>query len=240
MKPWVLALLTLLLIGLACWFFVYSRTSAQPKQIRPLENQLPTSELATSNTMNASAEINDPDHPLYRLLATKYDEDREDEAIEILNAHPEIATMEWPGPDDQGQPFVKHSTALHYAANDGKLRLMKRLIELGADVNASKANWYRSVLSWAANNARVDAVNLLLKSGADPKSINAVHAAAFGGSSCGSEDGPQYVETIKILVDSGADINDPRYHDQWTPLKTALDSGNTAASEYLESVGAEK
>ena len=44
----------------------------------------------------------DEDHPFYRLLATKYDEAREDEAIEILNANPKIATMTWPGPDDQG------------------------------------------------------------------------------------------------------------------------------------------
>lgn len=178
------------------------------------------------------------DHPFYRLLATKYEEELEDEAINILNANPEIATLKWPGPDDKGQPFVRDATALHYAANDGKLRLMKRLIELGAGVNANEANWYRSVLSWAANNARVDAVKLLLEHGADPKSLNAVHAAAFGGSSCGSEDGPEYVETIKILVAAGADINDNRFHDQWTPLKVALDRGNKAAIEYLQSVGA--
>ena len=73
------------------------------------------------------------DSPFYRLLATEYDPSREDEAIAILEAHPEQAKLEWPGPDEQGQPFVKGSTALHYAANDGKLRLMTRLIVLGTE-----------------------------------------------------------------------------------------------------------
>ena len=93
------------------------------------------------------------DTPFYQLLATKYDAQREQEAIEILETHPEIARLEWPGPDRNGQPFVKGSTALHYAANDGKLWLVLRLIEYGADVNASNACWFRSVLSWAANNS---------------------------------------------------------------------------------------
>src|SRR4249919_1315878 len=93
------------------------------------------------------------DTPFYQLLATKYAADREQEALEILDESPDIAQLEWPGPDSKGQPFVKGSTALHYAANDGRLRLVRKLIEYGADVNASNACWYRSVLSWAANNA---------------------------------------------------------------------------------------
>ena len=44
--------------------------------------------------------------PFYQLLATKYEADREQEAIEVLNQHPEIAQLEWPGPDSNGQPFV--------------------------------------------------------------------------------------------------------------------------------------
>ena len=90
---------------------------------------------------------------------------------------PEIAPLEWPGPDAEGQPFVKGSTALHYAANDGKLALMRRLIECGADVNASGACWFRSVLSWAANNARFESIRFLLEQGARPDSLDALHAA---------------------------------------------------------------
>ena len=182
----------------------------------------------------------DESSAFYQLLDTRYDAAREEEAIAILNANPELAKLEWPGPDDQGKPFVKNSTALHYAANDAKLKLMQRLIELGADVNADKANWYRSVLSWAANNARLDAIRLLLEKGADPTSLNAVHTAAFGGSSCGQDEEDDYPAALRLLLDAGADINDRRFHDDWTPLRTALDSGNMRAVEFLRSHGAKE
>jgi ankyrin repeat protein len=178
------------------------------------------------------------DSPFYRLLATKYDSEREQEALEILAQHPELARLEWPGPDEKGQPFVKGSTALHYAANDGKLRLVNRLIDLGADVNASQACWFRSVLSWAANNARVEMIRLLLQRGADVHSFDALHAAAWGGSGRGQEMEREYAETLKALIDAGADKNDRRHCRQLTPLAVALESGNQGAIEYLRSVGA--
>src|SRR5262245_66663531 len=100
--------------------------------------------------------------PFYRLLATRHDAAREQEAIEVLDLAPELARLVWPGPDTNGQPFVKGSTALHYAANDGKLRLVRKLIKYGADVNASEACWVRSALSWAPDTARVETIRALL------------------------------------------------------------------------------
>jgi len=178
------------------------------------------------------------DTPFYRLLATKYVADREPEAIEILNGHPELAQLEWPGPDSQGQPFVKGSTALHYAANDGKLGLIRRLVSCGADVNASNASWFRSVLSWAGNNARLEAIQLLLENGARSDSLDALHAAAWGGSACGKEKEREYADTLKLLIEAGADANDRRHDRQRTPLAVALESGNTGAIEFLRSIGA--
>ncbi len=166
--------------------------------------------------------------------------DREEEAIAILNKHPELATEEWQGPDEQGQPFVRGSTPLHYAANDGKLTLMTLLIDLGANVNACNANWYATPLSWAANNARIEAMKLLLENGASIHSANAVHAAANGGSSCGSDTSKDYVQALRLLHEQGADINDKVFRDRLTPLGLALESGNTAAIEYLRSVGAKE
>jgi len=178
------------------------------------------------------------DTPFYRLLATKYDSAREQEAIDILENHPEIAKLEWPGPDHNGQPFVQGSTALHYAANDGKLQLAARLVEFGADVNASNACWFRSVLSWAANNARADTIRFLLERGARPDSLDALHAAAWGGSACGKGAELQYAETLRLLIEAGADMNDRRYCNGRTPLAVALESGNTGAIEFLRSLGA--
>jgi ankyrin repeat protein len=178
------------------------------------------------------------DTPFYQLLATKYEGEREAEAIEILDEHPEIAQLEWPGPDSNGQPFVKGSTALHYAVNDGKLRLARRLIECGADVNATNACWFRSVLSWAANNARMETIEFLLERGTRPDSLDALHAAAWGGSACGKGMEREYAASLKLLIEAGADMNDRRHGDGRTPLGVALESGNSGAIEFLRSLGA--
>lgn len=178
------------------------------------------------------------DTPFYRLLATKYDAGREQEAIDILEKAPEIAQLEWPGPDRSGHPFVKGSTALHYAANDGKLGLVRKLVEFGADVNATNACWFRSVLSWAANNARIEAMKLLLAIGAKSNSLDALHAAAWGGSARGKGREREYADSLKLLIDAGADMNDRRHHRNRTPLAVALESGNTGAIELLRSLRA--
>jgi hypothetical protein len=151
------------------------------------------------------------DTPFYRLLATRYDPAREAEAVAILDGDPDLARLEWPGPDRDGQPFVLGSTALHYAANDGKLALMRRLIACGADVNAANAHWFRSVLAWTANGARVEAVRLLLDHGARPDSLDALHAAAWGGPDRGQGREHEYAEVLRVVVAAGADVNDRRH-----------------------------
>jgi len=178
------------------------------------------------------------DTPFYQLLATRYDAEREREALGILEKNHELARLEWPGPDNEGKPFIKGGTVLHYAANDGKRRLVERLIECGADVNASSANWFRSVLSWVANNARVETIRFLLDKGAKPDSFDALHAAAWGGSRCGKGKEREYAESLQILIEAGADMNDRRHGNGRTPLAIALESGNDGAIEFLRSVGA--
>jgi ankyrin repeat protein len=175
------------------------------------------------------------DTPFHQLLATKYDPGREAEALAILDRNPEIARLEWPGPDADGQPFVRGSTALHYAANDGKRLLVERLIGYGADVNASNARWFRSVLAWAANNAQVETLQLLLARGARPDSLDALHAAAWGGPGRGRGREREYAETLRLLIDAGADMNDRRSCRNQTPLAVALESGNAGAIEFLRS-----
>jgi ankyrin repeat protein len=176
--------------------------------------------------------------PFYELLATKHEPDMEATAIALVEAHPEIATLQWPGPSDRGQPFVTGATALHYAANDGRNQLAVKLLEFGADVNASDAEWYRSVLSWAANNARNSTIRLLLEKGADPSSLDAMHAAAWGGSAKGRGADEAYAESLRILIQAGADKNDRRHCGNKTPLDIALESGNRGAIDYLSSIGA--
>ena len=198
-----------------------------------------TSKLEDREKMTEANQVYHENDPFYKLLDTKYDQEKEALGIQILNEHPQFAALEWPGPDEQGSPFVRGSTALHYAANDGKLNLVRELVRFGADVNASNASWYRSVLSWAANNARVDTIRLLLSLGASANSLDCLHAAAWGGSARGQGKEDQYAAALKILVEAGANPNDSRHYKNRTPLKIALESGNTGAITYLTSIGAE-
>ena len=173
--------------------------------------------------------------PFYQLLATRYDPAREDEAIDLLDRSPDLARLEWPVSDGDGSPFIPGSTALHYAANDGKVRLVQKLIAHGADVNAANARWFRSVLAWAANNARLEVIRVLLAHGARPDSLDAMHAAAWGGPDCGRGREQEYADTLRLLVDAGADLNDRRHRENMTPLAVALESGNTGAIGFLRS-----
>lgn len=180
--------------------------------------------------------MNLPTSPLEQILATRYDPAREDEALEILEAHPGLATEKWAGPEGVEGGFIPGSTVLHYASNDGKLRLMERLIELGADVNADEARWYATPLAWAANNARIEALGLLLDRGASPRSLHALHAVAFGGSSAGKESPDRYVEAVRLLIARGADPGDTREPGRRTPLEIAIEVGNSAVTDFLKSL----
>lgn len=93
------------------------------------------------------------------------------------------------------------------------------------------------MLAWAANNARLEAVRLLLARGARPDSLDAVHAAAWGGSARGRGKEQGYADVLKLLLDAGADVNDRRYCTGQTPLAVALESGNVGAIEFLRSAG---
>ena len=173
--------------------------------------------------------------PFHQLLATRYDPAREQEAIDLVDRSPDLARLEWPAANADGSPFVPGSTALHYAANDGKVRLVRTLIAHGADVNAANAHWFRSVLAWAANNARLEVIRVLLAHGARPDSLDAMHAAAWGGPDRGRGRGPEYADTLRLLLDAGADRNDRRHRDNLTPLAVALESGNAGAIDFLRS-----
>jgi len=49
----------------------------------------------------------------------------------------------------------------------------------------------------------------------------------------------EYATVLQILVEAGANPNDPRHTKNKTPRKIALESGNMGAIKYLTSIGAE-
>jgi ankyrin repeat protein len=74
-----------------------------------------------------------------------------------------------------------------------------------------------------------------LARGAWPDSLDALHAAAWGGPGRGRGREREYAETLRLLIDAGADLNDRRSCRNQTPLAVALESGNAGAIELLRS-----
>ena len=139
---------------------------------------------------------------------------------------------------------LRGATPLHWAAHRNMTNLCEQLIELGADTNAHRAQWWRTPLAWAADAGGAEAVELLLRSGADVNGdafglTTALHAAAQGGSTSGREKPDAYRRTALLLITHRIDINRRAIgdHDQ-TALDDAIRKGNEAVIEVLLEHGA--
>ncbi len=105
-------------------------------------------------------------------------------------------------------------TALHYAACDGNIELMKFLISMGADINY-KAYDGRNALHHAIGNKKLEAVKFILPIisdiNASTKSGNTgLHwAAMYGG-----------IDIVKFLISNGFDIHARNNQDK-TPWDVA-------------------
>ena len=159
-------------------------------------------------------------------------------AIEMISSDPDLVKSIWKG----DEKMIPGSTALHWAAHDGHTELVKKLIELGADINSDNADWWCRPIDWAVDSASYDAASILIENGADLggdkwSNCTPLHVVAQGGSSNGKENRELYIKTAELLIDSGAEVNAAaKYGGQppvMTPLDDALNSGNEAVAEVL-------
>lgn len=123
-------------------------------------------------------------------------------------------------------------TALHVAAKNGKLYVVKYLISKGIDINSrDEAEW--TPLMSAVYGGELNTVRYLIDVGAD---INAksrlcstsLHFAADSGE----------LDIVKCLVFKGANVN-AKNIDCRTPLHFAADNGNLSVIKYLIRKGAD-
>lgn len=165
-------------------------------------------------------------------------EGRDGEALELLDAHPALATAH----SDQGGQ-LGGASPLHWAAHRNAVELCERLIELGADVNDSATDWWLTPLAWGADAGSAEAVELLLRHGADPNQdavvgTTALHAVAMGGSSGGSRDPQAYAKTAESLIAHGADVNVRATGDRrQVPLDDAIANENEYVAAVLQRHG---
>jgi ankyrin repeat protein len=161
-----------------------------------------------------------------------------DAAIELLDAHPALAT------EHSDQAGLLHGASpLHWAAHRNAVQLCERLIQLGANVNDSTGDWWLTPLAWAADAGGADAIDLLLQHGADVNQdaivgTTALHAVAMGGSSRGRRDAEAYRRTAELLIAHGADLNRCAAGDRrQTPLDDAVANDNDHVAAVLREHG---
>jgi hypothetical protein len=92
-------------------------------------------------------------------------------------------------------------TWLHVAASFGKLNIVKRLLELGADINAPGGISGGRPIEEAAAEGHLEIVRYLITHGADldvrAPETNPLFSAIYGG----------HTEVVELLVDSGIDVS---------------------------------
>ncbi len=162
------------------------------------------------------------------------------------------------------QPVMEDYTPLYYAAERGKTPIVKLLIERGANLNLQTRQFQYSPLMVAARNEKLDIVKALLAAGADQKLADkhgrtALHFAARGetkaapliveellraGADVRSDPavlvkvaGSGVAESIKLLVDAGADVN--AVYVGRTPLVAAVHEWHLEQVAILLECGAD-
>ncbi|WP_235830838.1 ankyrin repeat domain-containing protein [Arthrobacter cheniae] len=115
-------------------------------------------------------------------------------------------------------------SAFLIAASEGYLELLDLTLGNGADVHA-RDSYNGTALIRAAERGHADVVRRLLETDVDVNHVNnpgwtALHEAIIFG-----DGSPRYVETVRLLVDGGADVRLPSQRDGVTPLQHATSLG---------------
>lgn len=118
---------------------------------------------------------------------------------------------------------------LHFAAQDGDLELVKRLLNEGYQPNVfDDLGW--TPLHYAAKGGHLDVMRLLLASGAD---VNANDERVIGNTPLGEVASNCSFEVAKILIDAGGDPTIPGWM-QLTAIHKAEDRKRPEGKRVLE------
>ena len=128
---------------------------------------------------------------------------------------------------------LEGNTALHIASREGRLDVVRYLVEQGADVNSLNAENY-TTLHMAAHWGTPEVVEYLLDHQADRDAVTmygdtSLRRAALSGRT----------ETVKVLLARGAPIDQASSGNGFTALHNAAHGGHLETVKYLLEVGAD-
>jgi len=118
-------------------------------------------------------------------------------------------------------------TALHYAAQNGSLDIIKFLVEHGADISAQDYEQSRSVIHFAALNGDIECIKYLTENGADLLDKDANGATAFHYAVMANN-----LEAVKYFVTKKLDYTAKDYRG-WTAMHYAANGGALDVMKYL-------
>ena len=138
----------------------------------------------------------------------------------------------------------EYSNALHAAVWNGNIMIAELLIKRGANVNNRGGKYDSALQAGAATHGMDRIVELLLENGADVNALGGKHGTALAAAA-----GFNGVETLRLLLEAGADVNanlgvgiytnpDNVLSVCDTALATAVARGNSAAVSVLLNAGA--
>jgi uncharacterized protein len=154
--------------------------------------------------------------------------------VASANGHVALIRRLLEGKANPNAPLLSGETPLMTAVDNGHHDAASTLLERGAEVNAKETNGGQTALMWATANKSPALVQLLLDRGAD------VHARSKGGFTpllFAAQQGD--VESGRMLLQAGADVDERSDKDRKTALIIATASGNRDISGLLLDKGAD-
>ncbi|MDC2866687.1 suppressor of fused domain protein [Bacillus sp. BP-3] len=159
---------------------------------------------------------------LAKGIRTAIKQNNVERVVELIGSDMELLNM------DMG-PF---GTFLHVAATHGKLEIVKRLIELGADINKRGGVYGGGALNQAASKGQIEIVRYLLSCGAEIDVGEPERNPLFGAIQGG------YVDIAKLLIENGIDVHvkyTGEYMKNMDALAFAHEQGQMEIANLLDS-----
>jgi uncharacterized protein len=134
---------------------------------------------------------------------------------------------------DPNARLMSGETPLMEAAREGNLAVVRLLLAGGADANAQEANAGQDALMWAISERHADVTAELVQHGAD---VNIRSKNGFTAITFAAQQGD--TDSIPILLNVGANVNDVAPKSGLTPIIIATAMGRTKAVSLLLDKGA--